>query len=218
MAEEEEVDTLRGNFSGVACDDCNKQEVVCLHWGELVPPGMKLNLCDLCFAQRQAYYDETGMPLPLQIFNYTDLTNPRPVRFKFLGLQPQTGTTVTLNIIPSPILLLRNPNIDVGRSHGVQFGRTLPDNWLPNVGGKIRSEVVLELIRKGKLGSLPGLMRQAIFNSVATVYIQYTTPEYVTCKIVALDFNCEIEDVKAMSFFKRSTPTTTQPPTRELEL
>jgi hypothetical protein len=213
-----EVDTLRGNFSGVACDDCNKQEVVCLHWGELVPPGMKLNLCDLCFAQRQAFYDETGTPLPLQIFNYIDLIDPRPVRFKCLGLQPLVGTIMTLNTGLSPAILLRNPTLDEGRAHVVQFGRSLPENWTPCVGGKIRSEIILELIRRGKLPSLPALMRQAIFNALATVYIQYISPAQVTCKIVALDFNCEVIDGKAGSFFRRNVPSTAQAPTVDLEL
>jgi hypothetical protein len=190
---EREVETIRGQFVGVPCDDCSKQEVVCSHWGQLVPPGMRLNLCDACMENRVIYFNATGAALPLQIFSYIDLQKPIYPRIKCIGqVRVRTGARFRFDIGDATGLYL------VAKSKGIRNGAeaeievdSLPESWAPRVGGKISAEFLMEIMRRGEGSTIPEMLKMALFNALATVYVQSVAPNELSYKIVALDYTCE---------------------------
>jgi hypothetical protein len=187
-----EVDTVRADFRDTPCDDCGKKEVVCMHWGLLVPPGWHLFLCDICFAARQAHFEQTGDALPLLLFNYVDLLNPPRPKIKYYGLEPLPGTTIELQLDGINLYVnITNPSVSKGRKNTVNFNRTLSESWLPQVGGKIDAQIICDMLSRNPV-EFHEKMRKAIFFALSTLYVQLVAPYCIKFMIQAPNFSTEI--------------------------
>jgi hypothetical protein len=193
---QDEVDTIRGQFAGVSCDDCNKKHVVCSHWGQLVPPGMRLNLCDECMENRVIYFNATGTALPLQIFNYIDLQRPIFPRIKCIGqVRVRAGARFRFDLgdVTGLYLVAKSNEIRNGAEEEIEIDQ-LSESWAPRVGGKISAEFLMEVMRRGEGSTIPEMLKMSLFNALATVYVQSVAPNELSFKIVALDYTCEFTE------------------------